>query len=136
MYMPDASASHGSTRGHGAVAVGDDSDELMVQGGNEEGSDMYPDPVYSTFGPGGEDFLQVYSERLEEVLAETGRETLATERQGNLKACYECNLKFTRESDAMRHMNTVHLKQEHECTICRKTFSRRDALQRHEKNKH
>jgi uncharacterized Zn-finger protein len=52
--------------------------------------------------------------------------------------CDECEVDFTRKSDAKRHRETVHRSDgEFVCEKCRnKRFSRKDALQRHMKLKH
>lgn len=45
--------------------------------------------------------------------------------------CEQCDMKFERRTDLVRHINSVHLKlKEHECEGCGKGFARRDTLNR------
>ncbi|RIA96583.1 hypothetical protein C1645_687783 [Glomus cerebriforme] len=43
-----------------------------------------------------------------------------------------CGSRFTRKHDLKRHINGIHKGEKvHECTVCRKPFSRKDAWKRH-----
>ena len=45
--------------------------------------------------------------------------------------CEQCDMKFERRTDLVRHINSVHLRlKEHECELCGKKFARRDTLNR------
>lgn len=45
--------------------------------------------------------------------------------------CEQCDMKFERKTDLVRHINSVHLRlKEHECDLCGKKFARRDTLNR------
>lgn len=50
--------------------------------------------------------------------------------------CGECGQTFSRKSDARRHENTAHKREVHACPMCNTICGRRDALQRHIRDKH
>ena len=51
-------------------------------------------------------------------------------------SCDLCNRWFSRRSDVRRHKNTAHAKEVHACPQCHMICSRRDALQRHIRDRH
>lgn len=47
-------------------------------------------------------------------------------------ACNQCPLRFARQHDLARHMQTHTNERPFECPMCHKTFTRRDAVKRHQ----
>ncbi|ORY94587.1 hypothetical protein BCR43DRAFT_325641 [Syncephalastrum racemosum] len=45
--------------------------------------------------------------------------------------CDRCDKQFSRQQDARRHMNSIHLKKTYTCDICCRNFSRSDVFKRH-----
>ncbi|KAH9958656.1 hypothetical protein BJV74DRAFT_404306, partial [Russula compacta] len=132
----------------------------LIFDNDEEGRDLWADPLDLTFGPDGEDFLFTYHKKLDQVLVEASTQEGSRSYSATLRidpdtrtqtghiqkkarkkrersgTCSFCNIHFSRASDAVRHENTVHMGKTYKCSQCDNEFSRKDAFQRHMKKRH
>ena len=50
--------------------------------------------------------------------------------------CPRCHMHFSWAKSLKRHINTMHVPAEYQCSACKRTFNRKDSFDRHKRNMH